>query len=125
VPAQYAIQTALGGYQSLTELLKPGGRLLKQRDLCYELINNIPGLSCTKPKGAFYVFPKIDVKKFNITNDERFVLDFLKHEKVLLVQGTGFNWPEPDHFRIVFLPVADQLTSAIDKLAHFMSYYRQ
>jgi alanine-synthesizing transaminase len=125
VPAQHAIQTALGGYQSLTELLQPEGRLRKQRDLCYELINNIPGLSCTKPRGAFYMFPKIDIKMFNITDDYRFVLDFLKEKKVLLVQGTGFNWVAPDHFRIVYLPAVDELTIALSRLAEFLTTYRQ
>lgn len=125
VPAQFAIQTALGGYQSLLELLQPGGRLLRQRDVCYEMINQIPGLSCTKPAGSFYVFPKIDAKKFNITDDRKFVFDFLRAKKVLLVQGTGFNWPEPDHFRIVFLPAVDELTEAINKLGDFLSTYKQ
>ncbi|MDD2401740.1 MAG: pyridoxal phosphate-dependent aminotransferase [Clostridia bacterium] len=124
VPAQHAIQTALGGYQSLKELLLPEGRLSKQRDVCYKLINDIPGLSCTKPKGAFYVFPKIDVKKFNITSDSKFILDFLRQEKVLLVQGTGFNWAEQDHFRIVFLPTVDELTLALNKLGEFLAYYK-
>jgi len=125
VPAQFAIQTSLGGYQSLTELLLPGGRLKRQRDCCYELINQIPGLSCTKPMGAFYVFPKVDVKKFNIKDDLRFILDLLRQKKVLLVQGTGFNWFEPDHFRLVFLPPVDELTDAINKLGDFLSTYRQ
>jgi alanine-synthesizing transaminase len=125
VPAQFAIQTALGGYQSLLELLQPSGRLHKQRVLCYELINKIPGLSCTKPEGAFYMFPKIDVKKFNITDDRQFVFDFLRAKKVMLVQGTGFNWLNPDHFRIVFLPPVDELTEAIYKLGDFLSTYKQ
>jgi alanine-synthesizing transaminase len=125
VPAQFAIQTALGGYQSLLELLQPSGRLHKQRVLCYELINQIPGLSCTKPEGAFYMFPKIDVKKFNITDDRQFVFDFLRAKKVMLVQGTGFNWLNPDHFRIVFLPPVDELTEAIYKLGDFLSTYKQ
>lgn len=125
VPAQLAIQTGLGDYHSLQELLLPGGRLKAQRDLCYEQLNQIPGITCTKPKGAFYIFPKIDIKKFNITDDRQFVLDFLLDKKVLLVQGTGFNWPEPDHFRIVFLPAAEELKLAIGKLESFMSGYRQ
>ncbi|MGI6144906.1 MAG: pyridoxal phosphate-dependent aminotransferase [Clostridia bacterium] len=125
VPAQYAIQTALGGYQSLTELLVPGGRLRKQRDLCYEMLNNIPGITCTKPKGAFYMFPKIDTKRFNITDDYQFVLDFLKEKKVMLVQGTGFNWPNPDHFRIVFLPDEHKLEIALSRLGEFLEDYRQ
>lgn len=125
VPAQFAIQTALGGYQSLTELIVPGGRLRRQRDCCYELINQIPGLSCTKPMGAFYTFPRIDVKRFKIRDDRQFILDFLRAKKVLLVQGTGFNWPKPDHFRIVFLPQADELTDAIKKLGDFLANYVQ
>lgn len=125
VPAQFAIQTALGGYQSLTKLLLPGGRLRMQRDICYELLNNIPGMSCTKPQGAFYMFPKIDTNKFNITSDYRFVLDFLREKKVLLVQGTGFNWPEPDHFRIVFLPPVFKLKTAINRLGEFLVDYQQ
>ncbi|HOB19171.1 MAG TPA: pyridoxal phosphate-dependent aminotransferase, partial [Candidatus Atribacteria bacterium] len=109
VPAQFTIQTALGGYQSIEKLVTTGGRLRQQRDLCYELVNSIPGLSCTKPKGAFYVFPKIDTRRFNIKSDTRFIYDLLRAKKVLLVQGTGFNWPEPDHFRIVFLPPLEDL----------------
>lgn len=125
VPAQFAIQTALGGFQSLTELLLPGGRLLQQRDICYQMLNEIPGISCTKPKGAFYVFPKVDVKRFDIQNDYRFVLDFLLSKKVMLVQGTGFNWPEPNHFRIVFLPEKELLSEAIHRLGRFLGTYRQ
>jgi len=125
VPAQFAIQTALGGYQSLTELLVPGGRLREQRDICYEMLNNVPGITCTKPQGAFYMFPKIDTKKFKITNDYQFVLDFLREKKVLLVQGTGFNWPEPDHFRIVFLPHVFKLETAISRLEDFLVDYQQ
>lgn len=125
VPAQYAIQTALGGYQSLTELLVPGGRLRRQRDVCYELLNQIPGMSCTKPQGAFYMFPKIDAKRFNITSDYKFILDFLRQKRVLLVQGTGFNWPEPDHFRIVYLPPVEVLTTALKRLRDFLTDYTQ
>lgn len=125
VPAQFAIQTALGGYQSMEKLLLPGGRLKEQRDCCYKLLNEIPGVSCTNPKGAFYVFPKLDSKKFNITNDVKFVLDLLLEQKVLLVQGTGFNWPEPNHFRLVFLPSKQDLTCAIKKLGEFLSHYKQ
>lgn len=125
VPAQYAIQTSLGGYQSLNELLIPGGRLRKQRDTCYELLNNIPGVSCVKPQGAFYVFPKLDKEKFNIKDDLKFAVDLLKEKKILIVQGTGFNWPEPDHFRIVFLPQNDVLTYAINELGDFLSDYIQ
>jgi alanine-synthesizing transaminase len=125
VPAQYAIQTALGGYQSLTELLRPGGRLYQQREICVRMINDIPGMSCKKPKGAFYVFPKMDVRRFNISDDYRFALDFLRQERVMVVQGTGFNWPDPDHFRIVYLPEAETLTKAITRLGRFLEGYRQ
>lgn len=104
VPMQHAIQTALGGYQSINELILPGGRLLEQRDRAYDLLTSIPGVSCVKPKGALYLFPKLDQKKFNIIDDQRFALDFLQQEKVLVVHGTGFNWKQPDHFRIVTLP---------------------
>jgi alanine-synthesizing transaminase len=123
--AQYTIQTALGGYQSINEYIVPGGRLREQRDLAYELINQIPGLSCVKPKGAFYAFPKVDVKRFNIKDDTMFIKDLLLEKKVLLVQGTGFNWPEPDHFRIVFLPSTDDLKRAIGLIASFLADYRQ
>lgn len=125
VPMQHAIQTALGGYQSINELILPGGRLLEQRDKAYELITQIPGVTCVKPKGAMYLFPKLDVKKFNITNDQQFVQDFLVQEKVLLVQGSGFNWPKPDHFRIVTLPHIEDLETAIGRLDRFLSTYRQ
>lgn len=125
VPAQYSIQTALGGYQSLQELILPGGRLKEQRDYAWERLNNIPGISCTKPKGAFYLFPKLDIKRFGIESDEKFVKDFLLQEKVLLVQGTGFNWPEPDHFRIVFLPNLTDLKVALDRLESFLADYMQ
>ena len=102
-----------------------GGRLRQQRDLSYELINSIPGLSCVKPKGAFYLFPKIDTKRFNIKSDTKFVYDLLQAEKVLVVQGTGFNWPNQDHFRIVFLPRLEDLKMAINQIGHFLSDYRQ
>lgn len=119
VPMQHAIQTALGGYQSINELLLPGGRLLEQRDKAYDLITQIPGVSCVKPKGAMYLFPKLDPKMYKIKDDQKFVLDFLIKEKVLLVQGTGFNWPTPDHFRIVTLPRVDDLETAIGRLERF------
>ena len=125
VPAQYAIQTAIGGYQSIKDLTKPGGRLYQQREIAYRKVNEIPGLSCTKPKGAFYLFPKVDVKRFNISNDEQFIMDLLVKEKVLLVQGTGFNWPEPDHFRIVLLPEVEVLSEAIGALGRFLMDYQQ
>jgi len=123
--AQFAIQTALGGYQSLKELISPGGRLYEQRDAALEYFNAIPGISCVKPKGALYLFPKIDIKKYNITDDQKFVLDFLKEKKVLLVQGTGFNWPTPDHFRVVFLPTVRQLKTVADRMTNFLSKYKQ
>ncbi|SJL83439.1 pyridoxal phosphate-dependent aminotransferase [Vibrio palustris] len=125
VPMQHAIQTALGGYQSLNELLLPGGRLLEQRDRAFELLNQIPGVSCVKPKGAMYLFPKLDKKKFNLKDDQKLVQDFLVQEKVLLVQGTGFNWPEPDHVRIVTLPHVETLEIAIGRFERFLSTYRQ
>ena len=125
VPMQHAIQTALGGYQSINEFILPGGRLLEQRNRAYDLITQIPGVTCVKPKGALYMFPKLDQKKFNIQNDERMVMDFLKQEKVLLVHGTGFNWIKPDHFRIVTLPRVDELEIAIGRLERFLSGYRQ
>ena len=124
-PMQHAIQTALGGYQSINEYLIEGGRLLEQRNKAWELINQIPGVSCVKPMGAMYMFPKIDVKKFNIHSDEKMVLDLLRQEKVLLVHGKGFNWHSPDHFRVVTLPYVNQLEEAITKLARFLSDYRQ
>ncbi len=125
VPTQHAIQTALGGHQSIRELTQPGGRLHEQRDLAWELLNNIDGISCVKPKGALYLFPKIDTERFNIKDDEQFVLDFLLAEKVLMVQGSGFNWPKPDHFRVVFLPHVEQLRDAMGRLEHFLDGYRQ
>ena len=125
VPGQYAIQTALGGYQSIDDLVAPGGRLREQRDICHSLLSDIPGVSCVKPAVALYCFPKIDAKRFAISSDERFVLDFLREKRVLLVQGTGFNWPEPDHFRVVFLPAVEELTEALTSLKSFLSSYRQ
>ena len=125
VPAQHAIQSSLGGYQSIAEFTTPGGRLYEQRAVAYEMINNIDGLSCVKPQGALYLFPKIDADRFGIKDDEQFVLDFLRSEHVLLVQGTGFNMPEPDHFRIVFLPTVRDLKCAIGKLEKFLASYQQ
>ena len=125
MPSQYAIQTALGGYQSLNELISPGGRLYEQREYAHNIFNSIPGVSSVKPDGAIYLFPKIDIKKFNISDDRKFVLDFLVQKKILLVQGTGFNWPEPDHFRVVFLPSVDDLKLVADRFADFLSTYRQ
>lgn len=125
VPAQHAIQTSLGGYQSINDLVLPGGRLLEQRDLAMDLLNQIPGVSCVLPKGAIYLFPKLDPKRYPIHDDQKLVLDFLTQEKILLVQGTAFNWPHPDHFRIVFLPREDDLTYAITRLGAFLESYKQ
>lgn len=125
VPGQSIVQTALGGYQSVREYIMPGGRIYEQREFIYKALNDIPGITAVKPKAAFYIFPKVDTKKFQIENDERFVLDFLKEKKVLLVHGGGFNWKDPDHFRIVYLPAVVQLKEATDKLADFLSRYRQ
>ncbi|MAC46384.1 pyridoxal phosphate-dependent aminotransferase [Oceanospirillum beijerinckii] len=125
VPSQHAIQTALGGYQSINDLVLPGGRLKDQRDLAWEMLDNIPGVSCVKPKGALYLFPKLDAQRFNIHDDEKFAYDLLKQEKMLVVQGTAFNWPKPDHFRIVSLPYVDQLEDAINRIARFLSKYKQ
>lgn len=125
VPCQHAVQTALGGYQSINELVVPGGRLYEQMDLAHKLVSEIDGLSCMRPKGAMYLFPKIDRKKIRIKDDELFVLDFLRQHKVLLVHGRAFNWPEPDHFRIVFLPHKEQLAAAIGKLGQFLPGYSQ
>ncbi len=125
VPAQFAIQTALGGYQSIHDLVLPGGRLREQRDLCHDLVNSIPGLSCVKPRGALYCFPKVDAKRFSLVDDERFVMDLLRSKRILLVQGTGFNWPEPNHFRIVFLPDRETLTDALGRLKEFLVDYTQ
>ncbi|MBD3344785.1 MAG: aminotransferase class I/II-fold pyridoxal phosphate-dependent enzyme [Chitinivibrionales bacterium] len=125
VPAQFAVQTALGGYQSINDLVKPGGRLYEQRNVCYQLISEIPGVSCVKPQGALYLFPKLDRKKFNIKNDQKLVLDLLLQEHVLIVQGTGFNWPERDHIRIVFLPAVEDLKMACEKIGNFLANYRQ
>jgi len=124
VPAMYAIQTALGGYQSINDLTGPGGRLLLQRDQAWELLTKIPGVSCVKPKAAMYLFPHLDPKIYPIDDDEKFVLDLLLEQKILLVQGTAFNWPNPDHFRIVFLPREDDLTEAINRLSKFLLDYR-
>ncbi|OIN01014.1 aminotransferase [Polynucleobacter sp. QLW-P1DATA-2] len=124
VPGQYAIQTALGGYQSINDLVSDGGRLAKQRDLAWKLITEIPGVSCVKPKSALYLFPKLDPEVYPIEDDQQFVADLLKEEKVLLVQGSGFNWGKPDHFRVVFLPHEDVLKEAIGRLARFLERYR-
>ena len=125
VPAQYAIQVALGGHQSIEDLVLPGGRLLEQRDVAWQTLNAIPGVSCVKPQGALYVFPRLDPEVYDITDDEQLVLDLLLQEKILVTQGTGFNWPTPDHLRIVTLPWARDLTNAIERLGNFLSSYRQ
>jgi alanine-synthesizing transaminase len=124
-PGQYAIQTALGGYQSINDLVGPGGRLLKQRDLAHKLLTEIPGVSCVKPKSALYMFPKLDPKIYPIKDDQQFAYELLAEERVLIVQGTGFNWFEPDHFRVVFLPNSDDLTEAIGRIARFLDGYRR
>jgi alanine-synthesizing transaminase len=125
VPGQYAIQTALGGYQSINELVGEGGRLRRQRDLAYELITAIPGVSCVKPTAALYMFPRLDRKVYPVTDDRQFLLELLQETRVMLVQGTGFNWPTPDHFRIVFLPHEDDLREAIGRIAKFLESYRK
>ncbi|MGR3806332.1 pyridoxal phosphate-dependent aminotransferase [Pasteurella testudinis] len=125
VPMQNAIQTALGGYQSINEYILPGGRLLEQRNRAHELLNQIPGISCVKPMGALYMFPKIDTKKYNIYDDEKMIFDLLTREKVLLVHGRGFNWQQPDHFRIVTLPYVHQIEDALTRFARFLENYRQ
>jgi alanine-synthesizing transaminase len=125
VPGQSAIQTALGGYQSINDLVKEGGRLRRQRDLAYELITAIEGVSCVKPSAALYMFPKLDRRIYPIEDDQLFIQELLQETKVLLVQGTGFNWPTPDHFRIVFLPHEDDLREAIGRIATFLTQYRK
>ncbi len=125
VPGQYGIQTALGGYQSIDDLVAPTGRLYRQRDLAHELITAIPGVSCVKPKAALYMFPKLDSMIYPIQNDQAFIAELLREERVLLVQGTGFNWPNPDHFRLVFLPHEDDLREAIGRVASFLEGYRK
>jgi alanine-synthesizing transaminase len=125
VPSQFAIQTALGGYQSIEDLVLPTGRLGKQRDLAHDLLTSIPGVSCVKPKAALYLFPKLDLRRYPIEDDQQFILELLEDQKVLVVQGSGFNWPKPDHFRIVFLPNADDLTEAIGRIAKFLDHYHR
>lgn len=125
VPAQSIIQTALGGYQSVEEYLVPGGRIYEQRECIYKMLNDIPGITAKKPKAAFYIFPKLDVEKFNIHNDEQFALDLLREKRILIVQGSGFNWKEPDHFRVVYLPRVADLEKATRKLGDFLAGYRQ
>ena len=124
-PGQYAIQTALGGYQSIQDLVGPGGRLLRQRDLAHKLLTDIPGVTCVKPKAALYMFPRLDPKMYPIADDQQFAYELLAEEKVLIVQGTGFNWIAPDHFRVVFLPNTDDLTEAFGRIARFLDGYRR
>ena len=125
VPGQYGIQTALGGYQSIDDLVTPGGRLYRQREVAHELITAIPGVTCVKPKATLYMFPRLDPKIYPIQDDQLFIKDLLQQERVLLVQGTGFNWPHPDHFRLVFLPYEDDLREAIGRIARFLEGYRK
>jgi len=124
VPAPHAIQTALGGHQSINELILPGGRLSDQRDAAHRLLNAIPGVSCVKPQGAFYCFPRLDPEVYPIKDDEQFVIDLLRAEKILVTHGTGFNWPEPDHFRLVTLPSVEDLEDAIARIAAFLEVLR-
>ena len=125
VPVQHAIQTALGGYQSINELISENGRLLKQRNIAYQMINEIDGLSCNPAMGALYLFVKVDAEKFNLVDDEKMVLDLLKQEKILLVHGSGFNISEKNYFRLVFLPHEDELVPALERLKHFFDTYTQ
>jgi len=124
VPGQYAIQTALGGYQSINDLVAPSGRLTRQRDLAYELLTLIPGVSCVKPRAAMYLFPKLDPKLYHIHDDQKFILNLLEEERVLVVQGSGFNWPRPDHIRVVFLPHEEDLTEAMARMSRFLDRQR-
>lgn len=125
VPGQFAIQTALGGYQSINDLVAPGGRLTRQRDLAWQMLNDIPGVHCVRPKAALYLFPRLDPKLYPIEDDQQFILELLEAERVLLVQGSGFNWPSPDHFRVVFLPHEEDLREAIGRIARFLEQYRK
>ncbi len=124
VPAQMIVQTALGGYQSVDQYLMPGGRIYEQREYIWKALNDIPGVSAVKPKAAFYIFPKLDLDMYPVTDDQQFALELLKEQKVLIVQGTGFNWPEHDHFRVVYLPRIDELKVAVDRLRTFLEHYR-
>ncbi|MDX3093967.1 pyridoxal phosphate-dependent aminotransferase [Streptomyces sp. ME01-24h] len=125
VPAQYAVATALGGRQSIRDLVLPGGRLAEQRDVAYDLLTRIPGVTCVRPKGALYAFPRLDPKVYKVKDDQQMVLDLLRAERILVVQGTGFNWPEPDHFRLVTLPVREDLADAVGRIARFLDGYSQ
>ena len=125
VPAQSIVQTALGGHQSVNDYIIPGGRIYEQREFIYKALTDIPGITAVKPKAAFYIFPKIDTKKFNITDDEKFALDLLREKKILLIHGGGFNWKEPDHFRVVYLPRVEVLEKAARNIADFLRTYQQ
>ena len=125
VPAQSIIQTALGGHQSVQDYIVPGGRIYEQREYIYKALNDLPGISAVKPKAAFYIFPKIDPKRYNILDDEKFALDLLKEKKLLIVNGTGFNWQAPDHFRVVYLPRIENLKHAMHDLRDFLGHYIQ
>ena len=125
VPSQHAIQTALGGFQSINEYVQPGGQLSEQREIAWSMLNEIEGITCVKPLGALYLFPKVDSRRFGIHSDEKMVLDLLQQEKILVVQGTGFNYPTADHFRIVFLPKLEQLRPAITRISNFFEHYQQ
>jgi alanine-synthesizing transaminase len=124
-PGQYAIQTALGGYQSINDLVAPGGRLTRQRDLAHKLLTEIPGVTCVKPKSALYMFPRLDPKMYPIADDQQFAYELLAEERVLIVQGSGFNCPDTNHFRVVFLPNSDDLADAIGRIARFLDGYRK
>jgi alanine-synthesizing transaminase len=124
-PGQLAIQTALGGYQSIKDLVAPTGRLCRQRDLAYKLLSEIPGVSVVKPKAALYMFPRLDPKLYPVADDQELAYELLAEEKVLIVQGSGFNWAQPDHFRLVFLPNSDDLAEAIARIARFLDHYRK
>ena len=125
VPAQSIVQTALGGHQSVRDYIAPGGRIYEQREYIYQALTDIPGITAVKPKAAFYIFPKLDIRKFHIKDDEKFVLDLLKDKKILLIHGGGFNWNQPDHFRVVYLPRLEVLKESVEKIADFLSYYHQ
>ncbi len=124
-PAQSIVQTALGGYQSVNEYIMPGGRIYEQREYIYKALNEIPGISAVKPKAAFYIFPKLDIKRFHIEDDEKFALDLLRDKKILIIHGGGFNWEQPDHFRVVYLPQIEILEDCVEKIGEFLSGYRQ
>jgi len=125
VPAQSIVQTSLGGYQSVNNYIVPGGRVYEQCEYIYKALNDIPGISAVKPKAGFYIFPKLDVKKFNIKDDEQFAFDLLREKKILVISGKGFNWHQPDHFRIVYLPRIEVLEEAVVKMEDFFRTYRQ